>query len=227
MKAPTAALLLLALPCSLTAQQAGLPVDQSPAHLPVFGMHLDFGLGAGYANTGRLRSIGARAHFAREDVQLLAGFHRVSPGHDALENGYGVQATIAWRLLRPRPRRVANIQAGLGWLRFDEEDGDGAITIVDVPLSFALGAYLPTPLGPAEAWVAPRAHVRHASGALSPTGEGVTRIGPGASAGFRFTLADQQAGASISVDGLALDDPAGGWRVLGSFQLGLHLLLLR
>lgn len=232
MKRPLRALssifVLATLPCAAAAQQPGLPVDHSPAHLPVTGVHLDFGQGSGFAGTGRLRSFGGRLHHAFGGLQLMAGVHRVSTDREGLEDGYGAQASLAFRVLEPRPRRVANVQAGVGWARLDDTAGGGGVTLVDVPLSVSLGAYLPTPLGPAEAWVAPRAHVRHVSRTAVGVEDDGTSIGPGGSVGLRFTLADAQAGFSIALDGMTLRDPVEDeWRFLGAFQLALHLLLLR
>lgn len=221
-------LLSVVLPGAASAQQAGLPVDHSPAHLPVFGFHLDFGRGSGYAGTGTLRSLGGRLQLSFDDVQIIAGAHHVNPERDVFEPGLGVQGTVALRLLEPRPRRVANVQAGIGWLRLDATGG-GDLTFIDIPIGVSIGAYLPTPLGPAEAWAAPRVQLRHVSqdvaGAADDDG---TFLGGGGSVGLRFTLADAQAGFSIAVDGLALRDPVeDDWRLLGAFDLALHLLLLR
>lgn len=211
---------------ALAAQQPGLPVEHSPAHLPVRGILADFGVGAGYAGTGTLVSFGGRLQTAFDRVQIMAGAHAISPSSDALDTGLGIEATIAVQLSPARPRRVINAQVGFAWTDFGAVDDDVGITFIDVPLSLAVGAYLPTPKGPAEAWFAPRLHIRHTANRRSF--DPGTRVGPGLSAGLRFTTAAPQLGGSISVDALGMDDPArDGWRVLTSFDITLHLLLLR
>lgn len=209
------------------AQQAGLPIEHSPAHLPVAGFHLDFGQGSGFAGSGRLRSLGGRLHFALSGAQLVLGAHHVSGDADAFDDGIGLQGTVAVQLLEARPAKTMNVQAGLGWLRLESETG-GKLVLIDVPVGVAFGLYAPTPLGPAELWAAPRLHLRHADISGNDVAADGTRVGPGASAGVRFTFANTQAGFGLALDGLVLRDPSReAWRFLGSFGLSLHLLLLR
>lgn len=225
--ASLASLASCALAAPVTAQEPGLPVYHSPAHLPVRGVLADFGIGAGYAGTGRLLSYGGRLQSAFDAIQIFAGVHGVSPDADGLGSGIGLEAAIAWRLLEPRPRRVANLQVGVAWTDIDATGDRDGITFFDVPLSASLGAYLPTPAGPAEAWIAPRVHLRHTA-VDTPDFEGGTYVGPGLSAGLRFTTAAPQLGGSIAVDGLGLKDPAtDSWRLLTAVSLTVHWLLLR
>ncbi len=215
--------LTFCLPASARGQHAGLPIDHAPAHQPVVGVHLDFGVGAGYADTGRLLSLGGRVQAMAGPLQFTLGGHNVSPEADGLKDGIGLQATAALQLHAARPARTTNVQVGFGIVQFEVEGG-GEINFIDIPVSLGVGIYAPTPVGPAETWIAPRVHFRQVD---APVGDG-WRVGPGASAGLRFTHAEWQTGFGLTLDGFALRDPVGsGWRFMGSFALSLHLLLLR
>jgi hypothetical protein len=211
----------------LSAQHAGLPVDHSPAHRSVVGGHLDFARSDGFAGTGALRSLGVRAHVATGRFQLIAGGHRVAPEASGLENGIGLGATVALQLEAAQPLRTSNVQAGLGIVRLDREAG-GSLTMVDLPISVAVGLDLPTLVGTAEAWFAPRMHLRHLEISKSDELDDGTRVGAGASTGIRFTFDDAQAGFGITLDGMSLRDPrADGGRFIAAFGLSLHVLLDR
>lgn len=217
--------LLFTLAPAAAAQQAGIPVEHSPAHLPVIGGAVVFAQGAGYVGTGTLRSLGGRLHYGTGTAQLKAGLHHVFTDFAGFDDGLGVQASFALSLVQPRPARAIDAQIGFGWLSIDTDAGDG-IDFIDVPLGVGIGIYAPTPAGPAELWAAPRVHLRHVT--MPGDDADATRIGPGASAGLRFTLAGPQAGFDLILDGLMLRDPTeDDWRFMGSFSLGLHLLLLR
>jgi opacity protein-like surface antigen len=214
-----------ALAPAASAQQAAVPVEHSPAHLPVIGGSLIFAQGAGFAGSGTLRSFGGRLHYGTGTVRLVAGAHWVSTDFEGLDDGFGLQGSVALSLVRPRPARAVDAQVGFGWLRLDTDTGEG-IDFFDLPIGVGIGIYAPTPAGPAELWAAPRVHLRHVE--LPNDVASATRIGPGASAGVRFTLAGPQAGFDLILDGLTLRDPVrDDWRFMGSVSLGLHLLLLR
>jgi hypothetical protein len=219
------AVVLATSPMAAGAQQAGIPVDYSPAHLPVVGGSILFAQGGGFAGSGTLRSLGARLHYATGIVQLKAGGAAVSTDVDRLDGGMGLHAAVALSLIAPRPARAVNAQIGVGWVRLDSDVGSD-LTTFDVPFGVGVGIYAPTPAGPAELWVAPRVHLRHVD--FGAGADSATRIGPGASAGLRFTLAQPQAGFDLVLDGMTLRDPfQDGWSFIGSVNLGLHLLLLR
>lgn len=219
------AFVLTTAPMAAGAQQAGVPVDYSPAHLPVVGGSIIFAQSGGFAGSGTLRSLGARLHYATGTVQLKAGGAAVSTDVDGLDGGMGLHAAVALVLIPPRPARAVNAQIGVGWVRLDSDVGSD-LTTFDVPIGVGVGIYAPTPAGPAELWVAPRVHLRHVD--FGANEDSATRIGPGASAGLRFTLAQPQAGFDLVLDGMTLRDPIEeGWNFIGSVSLGLHLLLLR
>ena len=221
----TAVLCLLGLHNPLKAQHAGLPVDHSPTHRRVVGGHLDFGQSGGFAGTGTLRSLGVRGHVAEGHYQLLVGVHSVSPEANGLEAGIGLGATVALQLESAQPLRTSNVQAGFGIVRLDREAG-GSVTMIDLPVSLAVGLDVPTRAGTAEAWIAPRVHVRHLEISRSDAIDDGTRVGAGASTGLRFTFDDAHAGFGLALDGMGLRDPQDdGWRFIAAFGLSLHLLL--
>jgi hypothetical protein len=216
---------LLGLHNPLVAQHAGLPVDHSPAHRRVAGGHLDFGQSGGFAGTGALRSLGVRGHVAAGRYQLTLGGHSVSPEANGLEDGIGLGATIALQLEAANLLRTANVQAGFGIVHLGREAG-GSVTMIDLPLSLAVGLDMPTRAGPAETWIAPRLHVRHLEISESDEIADGTRVGAGASAGLRFTFDDAHAGFGLALDGMGLPDPQDDeWRFIAAFALSLHLLL--
>jgi hypothetical protein len=204
------------------AQRPGLPVHHAPAHLPVRGGYLDFGRGSRHAGTGALTVYGIRLLNTFEKLQVSAGAAHVSPDADALDDGLTVHGAVALQLQEARPTRTANVQLGVGWTSIDIDQG-GTLRIIDVPISLGIGFYAPAPVGTAEAWAAPRIHVRHTS--TSGTSGSDTRVGPGLSLGLNFTHADTQLGFDLAGEILALKEPRGDWRGLLAFSISLHLLL--
>jgi hypothetical protein len=203
-----------------SGQRPGFPVLYAPAHTPVVGGAVEFGVGGGTAGTGTLVSAGGRLNLSLGvRWQVMAGAAWVGAGEEGVEDGVAFQGTIAMRLREPRPTIGVNVQAGASVLDMD------AVSILDVPLGVGIGLYGPTPLGPAEFFVAPRLQVRRFDVA---GGDDETVAGGGVSAGLSYTHASAQVGFSISGDLLVMRDPAeDAVRATGALGVTVHMLRLR
>lgn len=214
------AAVLLYPPPAASGQRPGFPVLYAPSHTPVIGGAVEFGVGGGTAGTGTLLSAGGRLNLSLgTQWQVMAGAAWVGAGEEGVEDGVAIQGTIAMRVREPRPTIGVNVQAGVSVLDLD------AVSILDVPIGVGIGLYGPTPLGPAEFFVAPRLHVRR----FDVTGrDDETVAGGGISGGLSYTHASAQVGLSISGDLLVLRDPAeDAVRATGALGITFHLLRLR
>jgi len=175
----TAALAML-----LTAAPAAAQMFGNPVYVPVgmgTGVNIagDFGLGLNDASL-KTTYFGGRATLALPFFYVTAGVGSVKPSEDlvgAAEREMTYGGNIGFKLLNLPllPVKVA-AQAGAGYLK------SGDFKQIDIPVAVALG--LSFPMVPVKPWIAPRLHVRHASGG----GASDTDVRFGASAGINATF---------------------------------------
>ena len=205
------------------AQHAGLPVHLSPVHARVVGAYADFGTSGGWAGSDRLDRIGGRLRLTTPRLQIVAGAGRVSSSAADLDAGVSLGGLLAYSFGQRTTKRWS-VFGGAGWADLGGQPGS-SLQQLDVPAGIGFGLHAPAPMGVFEAWGAPRVHLRSSRRMALDTGERVTRVGGGVSAGLSYTHPRSQLGLGLSGDALVIDDPAqGGVRVIASFGVSLHYL---
>jgi hypothetical protein len=205
------------------AQHAGLPVHLSPVHARVVGAYADFGTSGGWAGSERLDRIGGRLRLTTPRLQIVAGAGRVSSGAVDLDAGLSLGGVFAYSFGQRTTTRWSAF-GGAGWTDLDGAPGS-SLQQLDAPAGIGVGLHAPAPIGVFEGWGAARVHLRSSLRTALDTGERVTRVGGGLSAGLSYTHPRSQLGVGLSGDALVIDDPArGGVRVTAAFGVSLHYL---
>lgn len=199
-----------------SAQIFNQPVYHNPGHGTGVTLAADIGIGA---NDDAKKLVpgetpvgyGGHITLGLPVVTITAGLSVVDP-KGPRDTEVAVGGNLALTLFKaPMTPIVVDLQAGLGYVKFDAAGGFPELKVIDVPIGVGLGINVPNPSVSFEPWIAPRIHVRNVRTTgltFLSTGSDETKVGFGVSGGFNLGL-PMGLGFHAAVDWMTIDNVMG------------------
>ncbi len=194
------------------AQIFNQPVYHSPGHGTGVTLGADIGIGAN--DDAKLVAgetpvaYGGHITLGLPVVTITAGLSVVDP-KGPLDTEVAFGGNLALTLFKaPMTPIVIDLQAGVGYVKFDAAGGALENKIVDVPIGVGLGINVPNPSVSFEPWIAPRIHLRNQRITVLGITADETKVGFGVSGGVNLGL-PMGLGFHAAVDWMTIDNAVG------------------
>ncbi len=210
---------------SASAQIFNQPVYHNPGHGTGVTLGADIGIGAN--DDAKLVAgetpvaYGGHITLGLPVVTITAGISIVDP-KGPLDTEVALGGNLALTLFKaPMTPVVVDLQAGVGYVKFDAVGAFPEFKILDVPIGVGLGINVPNPSVSFEPWIAPRIHIRNVRSTGVGTNFDETKTGFGVSGGVNLGL-PMGLGFHAAVDWMTIDNVLGMSESPVVFGFGIH-----